>query len=974
MKENFEYSIHKIWDTPSISKSKTRNIESNDYQIAGFIYNFGLLLPDESSNNNFYFFLRLKNPPNEPHTINIIIKLLGKKKLEIPKSKYTFNQKDSVFIIPYPLSKDESINYLRKDKFSIDITIQSIQEIENKPNYRDITGFIGLKNQASTCYMNSILQLLFHIPSFRRLIYSLPENDSSIILNLQRLFCLMQLSPTSVSTKELTESFGWTSIDSFIQHDVQEFVRVLISKLEEKTSLNGQIKSFFTGTISNYIRCINYDYQSNREEIFYDISLVIKNKKNLYESLNSFIADDLLIDKNQYQLENGQKEDAVMGCRFLKLPPILHFHLNRFEYSSKSNTGMIKLNDYFEFPKELNMNPYMLESSNNEIFELFAVLIHIGKESFSGHNIAYCRPTIENRWYRFNDEIVELVTEKDVIENNFGNPNQSNSAYFLSYIRKSDIKWIMEQINNKELPNHLIDYYEIQKSSLDPNSISIQVVNLPIKPISINKLNNFGSFLQEIQKNNSLNKIKEIWSVDKDNFPISKINKKIQINEIFNKFGKVFLTELDSSKLNYPICLEIKFFFRSKQQYIYNFGFHLFSLNSNIENILPLIYNLTNLNSNISLLCFYEKNLEVKQINNFKNSLNSLLILSGTLIFQNQDIIEIPNNFIIEENKNLLKVRELIPEIKLDTVPRFINHIKRCIHILVNLNNEELFKIEIPDIMHLKILIKLIRNHLKLEENEGIAIYNKLNGDLINKNHSKDLKTALDIKETFKQFMIIPIYIKIIKNYNQNEIDSFISLHFSLLDQFFNYIQEINLEIPFNFTVTQILNETKIQSNLNLNLPLRLINLNGSKILNILSNNLIAQNLINLQLRVEIIPEDQLIINYEEEFLIKVCFSHNYNYPFNGCVLVPFYLKIIKDEPFILTMCRILSLLNDNIGNCNYILYKGQVQGQRFKIIQEDDIIFNLTNSNDSTLFIMLSSEQLMKLYGIYQKNSIQIK
>lgn len=35
-------------------------------------------------------------------------------------------------------------------------------------------------------------------------------------------------------TTELTKSFGWKSLDSFLQHDVQEFNRVLQDKLEIK--------------------------------------------------------------------------------------------------------------------------------------------------------------------------------------------------------------------------------------------------------------------------------------------------------------------------------------------------------------------------------------------------------------------------------------------------------------------------------------------------------------------------------------------------------------------------------------------------------------------------------------------------------------------------------------------------------------------------------------------------------------------
>lgn len=63
------------------------------------------------------------------------------------------------------------------------------------------------------------------------------ENDTpcgSIPLALQSLFCKLQHSDNSVSTKELTKSFGWDTVDSFLQHDVQELNRVLCEKLENK--------------------------------------------------------------------------------------------------------------------------------------------------------------------------------------------------------------------------------------------------------------------------------------------------------------------------------------------------------------------------------------------------------------------------------------------------------------------------------------------------------------------------------------------------------------------------------------------------------------------------------------------------------------------------------------------------------------------------------------------------------------------
>ena len=73
-----------------------------------------------------------------------------------------------------------------------------------------------------------ILQAVYQIPT---------EDDNpaeSVALALQRVFYHLQTSDAPVGTTELTKSFGWKSLDSFMQHDVQEFNRVLQDKLESK--------------------------------------------------------------------------------------------------------------------------------------------------------------------------------------------------------------------------------------------------------------------------------------------------------------------------------------------------------------------------------------------------------------------------------------------------------------------------------------------------------------------------------------------------------------------------------------------------------------------------------------------------------------------------------------------------------------------------------------------------------------------
>jgi hypothetical protein len=55
------------------------------------------------------------------------------------------------------------------------------------------------------------------------------DSSKSVALALQRVFHELQFCDKPVGTKKLTKSFGWETLDSFMQHDVQEFLRVVSS-------------------------------------------------------------------------------------------------------------------------------------------------------------------------------------------------------------------------------------------------------------------------------------------------------------------------------------------------------------------------------------------------------------------------------------------------------------------------------------------------------------------------------------------------------------------------------------------------------------------------------------------------------------------------------------------------------------------------------------------------------------------------
>lgn len=74
--------------------------------------------------------------------------------------------------------------------------------------------------------------------ALQRVFYHLQTSDQSVGKYFKPLNKYKISNETLSGTTELTKSFGWKSLDSFLQHDVQEFNRVLIDKLESKMKVS----------------------------------------------------------------------------------------------------------------------------------------------------------------------------------------------------------------------------------------------------------------------------------------------------------------------------------------------------------------------------------------------------------------------------------------------------------------------------------------------------------------------------------------------------------------------------------------------------------------------------------------------------------------------------------------------------------------------------------------------------------------
>ncbi|KAH8345293.1 hypothetical protein KR067_007768 [Drosophila pandora] len=240
-------------------------------------------------------------------------------------------------------------------------------------------GYVGLVNQAMTCYLNSLLQALYMTPEFRNALYRWEfDNDNeakNIPYQLQKLFLNLQTSPkAAVETTDLTRSFGWDSTEAWQQHDIQELCRVMFDALEHKfknTKQSNLISNLYEGKMNDYVKCLECNTEKSREDTFLDIPLPVRpfGSSSAYgsieEALRAFVQPETLDGNNQYLCEKCKKKcDAHKGLHFKSFPYILTLHLKRFDFDYQT-MHRIKLNDRVTFPQTLNLNTFINRSGNS---------------------------------------------------------------------------------------------------------------------------------------------------------------------------------------------------------------------------------------------------------------------------------------------------------------------------------------------------------------------------------------------------------------------------------------------------------------------------------------------------------------------------------------------------------------------------------------------------------------------------------
>ncbi|XP_022130071.1 ubiquitin carboxyl-terminal hydrolase 36 isoform X1 [Pieris rapae] len=398
----------------------------------------------------------------------------------------------------------------------------------------------GMQNVGNTCYLNSTLQALFHVPAFANWLVS--ESSHSEKCNQQEACVICGMRATLMATQKSGGSpiKPWQVYSKLRlicrhltpgrQEDAHEFLRYLVEamekcyisnfinsdKLDQYSKETTPLNQILGGYLRSTVRCLACHHLSTTYQHFQDLLVDIRKHSTLDEALDSFFSRERLEDLG-YKCEACNKKVSATKQFFVeRAPMVLCIALKRFSLAGG------KLSKHVQFRKKITLSKYMYNKNTQQplSYKLVSLVTHLGPSQNCGHYTAIGQAPNSN-YYQFDDSCVRslplsavlgtnayiMFFEKDNSIEDFNGPSTSTNSFYGS--QASD-----NILNREKSPLKLTFYNRNDERKLIPTNSTNNNSKPDVKPIILN------STLSQVTDASSSNS--EPWVV-KQNGEVEKV-------------------------------------------------------------------------------------------------------------------------------------------------------------------------------------------------------------------------------------------------------------------------------------------------------------------------------------------------------------------------------------------------------------------------------------------------------------------
>ena len=389
----------------------------------------------------------------------------------IEKRAKIFNQQNESLKKQLSQSQNKINNYKNEiiEKNNVIAKLQSeIQILRNNQSKKNkFQKSKGLDNIGATCYMNATLQCLSNTRKLKEYFEKNYQNSSNKTMSNEFFKLIYHLFNTN-DTKKSYSPYSFKEVLSkenplfagVQANDSKDLINFLLEKMHQELNVinnniknnntvinqqdqtnrdlmlrifieeytqkfNSPISNLFYGLLETRTQCkgcniIKYNFQiysflefplQQVNTYFYNMGkkpLFLPNNKNpdvnLFECFEYNKKVDLMNGENQMWCNICNKlTDSLYTTELYSAPNYLIINLNR------GKGAVYECN--VDFPEELNIVNYLSFKNFNTVFDLYAVISHLGPSSMSGHFVAYVRNNEDYKWYLYNDSMVTECTK-----------------------------------------------------------------------------------------------------------------------------------------------------------------------------------------------------------------------------------------------------------------------------------------------------------------------------------------------------------------------------------------------------------------------------------------------------------------------------------------------------------------------------------------------------------------------------------